>query len=93
MALFLSVADIKSVCAKLMHYYSATTSVAVVYKASWPQQLIIRGNLSDISEKVEQAGVVKTAQILIGDFLGDEYQLSRLYHKDFSHEYRKAEDE
>jgi len=48
--------------------------------------------LGDIKDKVKEAGITKTAQILIGDFLGNEYELSKLYSKSFSHEYRTAKE-
>ncbi|MDN7196577.1 cobalt-precorrin-4 C(11)-methyltransferase, partial [Klebsiella pneumoniae] len=50
----------------------------------------VRGTLADIGDKVRDAGIRKTALILVGPFLGDEYHYSKLYAADFSHEYRKA---
>ncbi|EDT5487916.1 cobalt-precorrin-4 C(11)-methyltransferase, partial [Salmonella enterica subsp. enterica] len=70
--------------------YPATTPVAVIYKATWPESQTVRGTLADISDKVRDAGIRKTALILVGNFLGKEYHYSRLYAADFSHEYRKA---
>ena len=46
--------------------------------------------LADIGDKVREAGIRKTALILVGNFLGSEYHYSKLYAADFSHEYRKA---
>ena len=46
------------------------------------------GTLETIGEKVKEAGINKTAQILVGDFLGNEYEKSKLYDKTFTHEYR-----
>lgn len=93
MAIFLSVASIKEVCARLTSHYTFDTPVAVVYKASWPEEKIVSGTLGDIAEKVMDADISRMAQILVGDFLGTEYELSRLYDKNFSHGYRKAADE
>ena len=93
MAIFLSVASIREVCARLMTQYTHDTPVAVVYKASWPDEKIVRGTLGDIAEKVMNADISRMAQILVGDFLGSDYELSRLYDKNFSHDYRKATDE
>ncbi|SPX54891.1 cobalt-precorrin-4 C(11)-methyltransferase [Klebsiella pneumoniae] len=70
--------------------YPATTPVAVIYKATWPESQTVRGTLADIGDKVRDAGIRKTALILVGPFLGDEYHYSKLYAADFSHEYRKA---
>jgi len=91
MAIFLSVHMIDDIVKKLIPHYAAETPVAVVQKATWPDQKFVRGNLSNIAEKVKKSGIKKTALILVGDFLGSDYELSRLYDKTFSHEYRKAE--
>ncbi len=48
------------------------------------------GNLTDIARKVKEAGITKTALTVVGDFLGDRYELSRLYDKHFTHEFRKG---
>ena len=90
MAIFLSVQMIDKVVEKLMLHYSKDTKIAVIQKASWPDEEIVIGTLENISKKVNEKNITKTAQILVGDFLGDEYELSKLYDKSFSHEYRKA---
>ncbi|WP_207655715.1 precorrin-4 C(11)-methyltransferase [Vallitalea okinawensis] len=91
MAIFLSVGMIDEVVEDLKTHYPVHTPVAVVQRASWPDEIIVLGNLSTISEKVKVANITKTAQILVGDFLGDDYELSKLYDKNFTHEYRKSE--
>ncbi len=91
MAIFLSVQMIDEVVARLCTHYSADTPVAIVEKATWPDQRIIQGTLADIGDKVREAGIRKTAQILVGRFLGDQYALSKLYDPTFTHEYRSAE--
>ena len=45
--------------------------------------------MNNIARLVKEAGISKTALVVVGDFLGDEYELSKLYDKNFSHEYRK----
>jgi precorrin-4/cobalt-precorrin-4 C11-methyltransferase len=90
MCIFLSSGMIKEVVAQLLTAYPPATPVAVVYKASWPEELIIRGTLATIEEEVKKQGVNKTALILVGSFLDSEYELSRLYDPSFSHEYRRA---
>ncbi len=72
--------------------YEPTTPAAVVYKASWPDQRIIRGTLQDIAEKVREAGIKKTALTVVGDFLGNDYELSKLYDKSFTTEFRKGKE-
>lgn len=90
MVIFLSVGMIEPLVQELKKEYRHDTPVAVVYKASWEDQMIVRGTLTNIAQKVLQAGIKKTALIVVGDFLGDEYELSKLYDKTFSHEYRRA---
>lgn len=91
MAIFLSVQNIDGVVERLTAGgYPATTPVAVVYKATWPESRTVRGTLADIAEQVRAAAICKTALILVGAFLGDEYHYSRLYDAGFSHEYRQA---
>lgn len=91
MAIFLSVQDIGDVVERLLSGgYPATTPVAVVYKATWPDHQTVRGTLETIVPLVRNAGIRKTALILVGAFLGDEYHYSKLYDAGFSHEYRQA---
>ncbi|MCV9878045.1 cobalt-precorrin-4 methyltransferase [Brenneria izbisi] len=91
MAIFLSVQHIHGVVARLTAGgYPLSTPVAVVYKATWPESRTIRGTLANIAEQVNAAAIRKTALILVGAFLGEEYHYSRLYDAGFSHEYRQA---
>ena len=89
MIIFLSIGAIEELAFRLKAGYEENTPVAVVYKASWEEQKIVRGNLNNIARLVKEAGISKTALVVVGDFLGDEYELSKLYDKNFSHEYRK----
>lgn len=88
--IFLSVDRIEELSAVLREEYRPDTPVAVVYKATWEDQKIVQGTLLDIAGKVKEAGIRKTALTVVGDFLGDEYELSRLYDKTFTHEFRKG---
>lgn len=92
MILFLSVGRMEEVVERLCTSYPKTTPVAVVYKASWPEQKIVTGTLETIAEKVKEAGITKTALVTVGDFLGDIYDLSKLYDKTFTHEFRQGID-
>lgn len=68
-----------------------STPAAVVYRASWPDQAVVRGTLADIAAKTREARITRTAVVLVGDALDPEsYEHSRLYDKEFSHGYRKA---
>lgn len=90
MAVFLSVSMIEKVVAKLRAGYGRNVPIAVIEKATWPDERAILGTLDDISEKVKEAGITKTAQILVGDFIDCEYDKSLLYDKTFSHMFREA---
>jgi precorrin-4/cobalt-precorrin-4 C11-methyltransferase len=90
MAIFLSVQMIEKVVEKLARHYPMDTPVAVVQRASWPDQKIVEGTLGDIAEKVKVEKITKTAQILVGWFMGDKYSKSKLYDKYFTHEYREG---
>lgn len=93
MCVFLSVHMIDKLVEKLLVHYPLNTPIAVIQRASWNDEKIVVGTLEDIADKVKEADITKTAQILVGDFLGDEYELSKLYDKGFSHGYRRAKDE
>ncbi|EGW36914.1 precorrin-4 C(11)-methyltransferase [Desulfosporosinus sp. OT] len=92
MAIFLSVQDIGSVVKELLEGYPASTPIAVIAKASWPDEEILLGTLETIEEKVKAAGIRKQAQILVGDFLdpANGYARSKLYDPTFTHEYRQG---
>jgi precorrin-4/cobalt-precorrin-4 C11-methyltransferase len=91
LALFLSITMIRSVAESLIPAYGAQCPVAVVHKASWPDQVIVRGTLSDIAEKVREARINSIAMVLIGWVLtADDFANSRLYDPEFTHRFRKS---
>lgn len=91
MVLFLSSAMLKELANELIAGgYPPETPAALVYKASWPDERVLRGPLASIPAMAEEAGISKTALVLVGGFLGDEYDLSRLYDASFSHGCRRA---
>lgn len=91
MCIFLSVHMVSEVMDELAKGgYRPETPAAVVKKASWPDQEIIRGTIATIGSQVEEAGIGKTAMIVVGDCLSSDYELSRLYAADFTHMYRDA---
>ena len=93
MAIFLSVGMIEKVRDELIQGYPGDTPVVIIEKATWPEQKVIRGALKDIVGLVKNADIKKTALIYVGESLrASESSLgkeSKLYHKDFKHEYRK----
>ena len=72
--------------------YAANTPAAIVYKASWPEEKIIRCTVETLAKEAANYGINKTALICVGNFLGDDYTLSRLYAADFSTEFREAKE-
>lgn len=90
MAIFLSVQMIDEVVKRLKKHYEEDTPVVVIQRVTWEDEKIVQGTLKDIAQKVKEEQITKTAQILVGWFLGDQYEKSKLYDKGFSHEYREA---
>ncbi len=91
LAIFLSIALVEAVVRELLAGgYRPSTACAVVYRASWPDEKIVRATLADLVEAVRQAGITRQALILVGDFLADDLppSFSRLYDKGFEHGYR-----
>ena len=74
----------------LLGGYAEDTPVAVVYKATWPEEKIIRTTLAKLPEDMEAAGISKTALIIVSPALGNDYEKSRLYDAAFATEYRGA---
>ena len=70
--------------------YSPDCPAAIVYKATWPEEKIVRTAVSNLAEDARREGIMQTALILVGDFLGDEYDRSSLYDPGFSHSFRKG---
>lgn len=89
MAFFLSAGNPETLTTELLEAgVAAETPAAVVYRASWPNQKIIRGTVADLAEKTTAAGINRQALVLIGRVLERSGNLSLLYNKHFSHGYR-----
>lgn len=88
MCIFLSVGMISELVEQLREGYTEDTPVVVVQKASWPDQKVVTGTLADIAEKVQQAGISKTAMIVVSNVFRKEYSKSKLYDPEFTHEFR-----
>ncbi len=93
LCIFLSVQNMEAVAQTLAVSYGADCPIAVVYRASWPDQIIVQGTLADIAGRVAGAGIGKTAMIIVGRALERQGAVSRLYSGEFSHGYRKAKAE
>lgn len=91
MVLFLSTGLLKKVTEELISGgYSPDTPAAIVYKASWEDEKICRCRLADLEETAKVSGITKTALITVGDFLGGEFERSKLYDPGFATEFRGA---
>lgn len=91
MVLFLSTGLTQSLQADLLAGgYPGSTPAAVVYKATWPEQKVLRCTVETLHQTVTENGLTKTALIVVGGCLGDSYLRSLLYHPGFSTEFREA---
>jgi precorrin-4/cobalt-precorrin-4 C11-methyltransferase len=91
MVLFLSITLLREVCDSLIPEYGADCPVAVVHRASCPDQKIVGGTLRDILVRVKEAGIKSQSIIIVGSTLtANNFADSRLYAPDFSHRFRKA---
>ncbi len=96
LCLYLSVGMMEKLVAELLAggVFTEQTPVAVVYRASWPDQRTVEGTLADIAEKVAAAGITRQALILVGEVLKARSagvpEKSKLYDPDFAHGYRKG---
>ncbi|MGL5439248.1 MAG: precorrin-4 C(11)-methyltransferase [Filifactoraceae bacterium] len=70
--------------------YKPSSPAAIVYKATWPDEKVIRTTVENIGKAAKENGINKMALIFVGGFLGDEYERSKLYDPSFTHEYREA---
>lgn len=91
MAIFLSAGRLQATIDDLLQHYAPSTPAAIVQRASWPEQKILRGTLATIAGQAEAEGIDRTAMILVGDVLANEGEASKLYDRTFAHGYREAE--
>ncbi|MGQ9928229.1 MAG: precorrin-4 C(11)-methyltransferase [Chloroflexaceae bacterium] len=95
LALYLSVDKIVQVVAEVLAggAYAPDTPVAVVYRATWPDEQVITGTLAGIAARVREAGLTRHALILIGPALhaARPATRSRLYAPEFAHTYRQRQ--
>ena len=91
MCLFLSTGLLEGLQTELFAGgFSPDTPAAIVYKASWPEEKIVRCRLCEIAQKATENHITKTALIVVGYFLGDNYDRSKLYDPGFTTEFREA---
>jgi precorrin-4/cobalt-precorrin-4 C11-methyltransferase len=89
LAIHLAIPVIDKIAAELTPFYGADCPVAVVVRASWPQEIVLRGTLSDIADKVAAAKAERTALVLVGRALGaEEFRDSALYDPGYQRRFR-----
>ncbi len=88
----LSIHTLDSVVARLSPHYGPECPIAVVYRASWPDQRLVRGTLSSIVAQLAERPMERTATILVGPVLGDpDFKDSSLYDIDYQRRFRGRE--
>ena len=92
MVIFLSTGMIEKLSEALIHGgYSSETPAAIVYKATWKDEKVCRCTVGTLAKTADENNITKTALICVGNFLGNDYSLSKLYDKNFETEFRKAQ--
>lgn len=91
MAIFLSASMLDELSKKLMQGgYGGNTPAALVYKASWPDEKIVRTTVGQLALAAKEHGIHKTALVFVGNFLESDYERSKLYDPSFSHGFREG---
>lgn len=91
LVLFLSTGLLEQVVEELvLGAYTLETPAALVYKATWPEEKVFRCTLGTLVETAKIHQITKTALVTVGDFLEGEAGRSRLYHPEFSTEFREV---
>jgi precorrin-4/cobalt-precorrin-4 C11-methyltransferase len=89
LAIHLAIPSIETIVRELTPFYGADCPAAVVVRASWPQELILRGTLGDIAAKVAAAPIERTALVLVGRALAAKgFRDSALYDPDYRRRFR-----
>lgn len=92
MVIFLSTGMLDKLQVELVRGgYNNDTPAAIVYKATWPDEKVVRCTVGTLAESAAQYGINKTALIAVGGFLGNEYDRSELYNPMFTHGFRNAD--
>lgn len=89
LAVHLSIHVLSDVVQRLLPFYGTDCPVAIVYRASWPDETIIKGTLATIVARSASAQLERTALILVGKALGDDdFRESALYDPSYRRRYR-----
>ena len=91
MVIFLSVGQLPRLSERLIAGgYAPDTPAAIVYKATWSDEKVVRTTVGELAAAGAREGITKTALITVGGFLGTEYERSKLYDPTFTTEFREA---
>ena len=91
MVVFLSAGRLETLSRRLIAGgYPPETPAAIVYKATWPDEKVVRTTVSGLTEAAKRENITKTALITVGGFLGSAYERSKLYDPGFTHGYREG---
>jgi len=89
LALHLSIHVVDRIVEELIPHYGADCPVAIIYRASWPDERIVRGTLATILGELQNAPMERTALILVGRVLGaEDFRASALYSADYQRRFR-----
>ena len=89
LAIHLSIHVLAQVVEELTPFYGAVCPVALVYRASWPDERIVRGSLATIEALADEAPMERTVLILVGPSLGTEdFRESALYDAGYDRRFR-----
>lgn len=89
LAVHLSIHTIADVVRRVLPYYGADCPAAVVYRATWPDEQVVRGTLATIVAQASEMSVERTALILVGEALGrEDFRESALYSVDYRRRFR-----
>lgn len=91
MVIFLSTGMLERLSEELIvGGYDKDTPASIVYKATWPEEKVLLCTVGTLAETAKREQVTKTALIVVGNILGEDYQRSLLYHPEFTTEFRKG---
>ncbi|GBQ49949.1 precorrin-4 C(11)-methyltransferase [Komagataeibacter europaeus] len=89
LAIHLAIHVLDQIVADLTPFYGATCPVAIVARATWPDQLVLRGTLGDICQKLAENPIERTALVLVGQALSThDFRESALYNADYHRRFR-----
>jgi precorrin-4/cobalt-precorrin-4 C11-methyltransferase len=89
LAIHLAIHAIDRIVAELTPFYGSDCPVAVVMRASWPDQRVVRGTLGDIAAQLAAAPIERTAVVLVGSAIGAaDFRDSALYDPGYRRRFR-----